>query len=203
MYYTEDTQLALNRIIHICRDVNYWWLLRTLHSNWASIFFVCFYIHVGQGIYYGSYKLIHTWLEGIIILFMLIATAFLEYVLPWGQISLWEATVITNLLSAIPYAGKTIVKWLWGGFSIDININTILHLHFLLPFIVIFFTSVNLLFRRQIEYNNLLETNRNIDKIPFDPYYILKDITGFIIPVIVSVSTGPQVPYTLGDKMIR
>ena len=119
IHYTADTTIAFNSVNHICRDVNYGWLLRTLHANGASFFFICIYLHVGRGIYYGSYKYLYTWTVGVILFFLTIGTAFIGYVLPWGQISFWGATVITNLLSAIPYIGTDLVQWLWGGFAVD------------------------------------------------------------------------------------
>jgi len=115
IHYTADITIAFNSVIHICRDVNNGWILRTIHANGASFFFICLYLHVARGIYYGSYNLYFTWIIGVLILFLTIGTAFLGYVLPWGQISFWGATVITNLLSAIPYLGNTIVQWVWGG----------------------------------------------------------------------------------------
>ena len=125
IHYCPNVNLAFDRVIHICRDINYGWLIRTIHANGASFFFINLYLHIGRGIYYRSYKLTHTWLIGVIILFITIATAFLGYVLPWGQISFWGATVITNLLSAIPYLGSSIVEWLWGGFLLFLVILTV------------------------------------------------------------------------------
>jgi ubiquinol-cytochrome c reductase cytochrome b subunit len=118
IHYCPNIDIAFSRVRHICRDVNYGWLLWTLHANGASLFFVCIYLHTGRNLYYGSYNFIHTW-SVVVILFLTIATAFIGYVLPWGQISFWGATVITNLLSAIPYIGKEIVQWVWGGFAVD------------------------------------------------------------------------------------
>nr|YP_003331378.1 cytochrome b [Apatides fortis]ACM45061.1 cytochrome b [Apatides fortis] len=200
MHYTANTELAFKSVIHICRDVNYGWLLRTLHANGASMFFVCIYMHIGRGIYYGSYKLLHTWLVGVIILFAVMAAAFLGYVLPWGQMSFWGATVITNLMSAIPYIGKSIVEWLWGGFSVDnATLTRFFTLHFLLPFIVAALTMIHLLFLHQTGSNNPLGTNSNIDKIPFHPYFSFKDVTGFIILIMTLTIISLQTPYMLGD----
>lgn len=200
IHYTADTQLAFKSVIHICREVNYGWILRTVHANGASIFFVCIYLHIGRGLYYGSFKLIHTWTVGVIILFAVIGTAFLGYVLPWGQISFWGATVITNLISAIPYVGKSIVEWLWGGFSVDnATLTRFFTLHFLLPFIVSALTIIHLLFLHQTGSNNPLGTNRNIDKIPFHPYFTFKDIVGIIMLTLILVRISLQAPYILGD----
>nr|YP_010264243.1 cytochrome b [Lucanus prometheus]UIN24755.1 cytochrome b [Lucanus prometheus] len=182
MHYTTNIDLAFNSVIHISRDVNYGWILRTLHANGASFFFICLYLHVGRGIYYSSYVLELTWAIGVIILFCLMATAFLGYVLPWGQMSFWGATVITNLLSAVPYLGTSIVQWLWGGFAVDnATLTRFFALHFLLPFIVSALVMIHLLFLHQTGSNNPLGTNSNLDKIPFHPFFSYKDIFGFIL----------------------
>ena len=200
IHYAADTSLAFNSINHICRDVNNGWLLRTLHANGASFFFICIYIHIGRGIYYGSYKYIYTWIVGVILLFLTIGTAFIGYVLPWGQISFWGATVITNLVSAIPYIGTEIVQWLWGGFAVDnATLTRFFSFHFLLPFLVIAFTIIHLLFLHQTGSNNPLGVNRNIDKIPFHPYFSFKDIFGFIIIIIILTILTLIAPYELGD----
>ena len=200
IHYAADTSLAFNSINHICRDVNNGWLLRTLHANGASFFFICIYIHIGRGIYYGSYKYIYTWIVGVILLFLTMGTAFIGYVLPWGQISFWGATVITNLVSAIPYIGTEIVQWLWGGFAVDnATLTRFFSFHFLLPFLVIAFTIIHLLFLHQTGSNNPLGVNRNIDKIPFHPYFSFKDIFGFIIIIIILTILTLIAPYELGD----
>ena len=200
IHYAADTSLAFNSINHICRDVNNGWLLRTLHANGASFFFICIYIHIGRGIYYGSYKYIYTWIVGVILLFLTIGTSFIGYVLPWGQISFWGATVITNLVSAIPYIGTEIVQWLWGGFAVDnATLTRFFSFHFLLPFLVIAFTIIHLLFLHQTGSNNPLGINRNIDKIPFHPYFSFKDIFGFIIIIIILTILTLIAPYELGD----
>ena len=186
IHYCPNTSLAFNRVIHICRDVNFGWLIRTLHANGASFFFICLYIHIGRGIYYRSFNLKETWLTGVTIFFITIATAFLGYVLPWGQISFWGATVITNLLSAIPYLGNSIVQWIWGGFAVDnATLNRFFTFHFLLPFIIIALVIIHLFFLHQTGSNNPLGLNRNIDKIPFYPYFILKDLVGYFIIIII------------------
>lgn len=200
IHYCPNVEIAFNRVTHICRDVNYGWLIRTLHANGASFFFVCIYAHIARNIYYGSYKLIHTWLVGVLILFILIATAFLGYVLPWGQISFWGATVITNLLSAIPYLGSRIVQWLWGGFAVDnATLNRFFSLHFLLPFIISAIVIIHLLFLHQTGSNNPLGINRNIDKIPFHPFFSFKDLLGFLIIIIRLIMLTLTQPYLLGD----
>lgn len=200
IHYVGHIDLAFSSVAHICRDVNYGWLLRTLHANGASFFFICIYLHVGRGIYYGSYQFIHTWIIGVIILFLVIGTAFIGYVLPWGQISFWGATVITNLLSAVPYLGTDIVQWLWGGFAVDnATLTRFFTFHFLLPFIVAGATIIHLLFLHQTGSNNPLGLNRDIDKIPFHPYFSFKDIVGFIILIITLTLLSLLYPYLLGD----
>lgn len=200
IHYCPDINLAFNRVAHICRDVNYGWLIRTLHANGASFFFICLYIHIGRGIYYSSYNLKETWIIGVTIFFLVIATAFLGYVLPWGQISFWGATVITNLVSAIPYIGVNIVQWIWGGFAVDnATLTRFFTFHFILPFIVTAFVIIHLLFLHQTGSNNPLGTNRNIDKAPFHPYFSFKDIVGFIIIIFSLTILSLYNPYLLGD----
>lgn len=200
IHYAADIELAFNSVNHICRDVNYGWLLRTLHANGASFFFICIYLHIGRGMYYGSYLYTYTWSMGVLILFLVIGTAFMGYVLPWGQISFWGATVITNLLSAVPYLGVDLVQWLWGGFAVDnATLTRFFTFHFLLPFTVIAATIIHLLFLHQTGSNNPLGINRNRDKIPFHPYFSFKDIFGFIIIIIVLLILTLIAPYKLGD----
>lgn len=200
IHYCPNIDLAFNSVNHICRDVNYGWLLRTIHANGASIFFICIYLHIGRGIYYRSYKFIYTWLVGVLILFLTIATAFIGYVLPWGQISFWGATVITNLISAIPYIGNELVQWIWGGFAVDnATLNRFFTFHFLLPFIITAIVIIHLIFLHQTGSNNPIGLNRNIDKIPFHPYFTIKDLIGFIIIIIILIIITLKEPYTLGD----
>nr|ARH53725.1 cytochrome b [Anthobium melanocephalum] len=200
MHYTADVEMAFNSVVHICRDVNYGWLLRTLHANGASFFFICLYLHVGRGMYYSSYYLISTWTMGVLILFAVMATAFLGYVLPWGQMSFWGATVITNLVSAIPYLGMDIVQWLWGGFAVDnATLTRFFTFHFLLPFIVSAMVMIHLLFLHQTGSNNPLGVNSNIDKMPFHPYFSFKDLFGFITMLMFLIMLTLMNPYLLGD----
>nr|QKY63908.1 cytochrome b [Triatoma rubida] len=200
MHYTGSIELAFSSVVHICRDVNYGWLLRSLHANGASLFFICLYLHIGRGIYYGSYKLIMTWFVGVILLFIIMGTAFLGYVLPWGQMSLWGATVITNLLSAIPYLGNELVKWLWGGFSVDnATLTRFFALHFLLPFIIAAMVMVHLLFLHQTGSSNPLGLNSNFDKIPFHPYFSIKDLMGVSLTLMFFIMLNLWEPRMLGD----
>uniref|UniRef100_A0AB39A6S8 Cytochrome b n=1 Tax=Harnischia turgidula TaxID=3231396 RepID=A0AB39A6S8_9DIPT len=200
MHYTPDTSLAFNSVNHICRDVNYGWILRTLHANGASFFFICIYLHVGRGIYYGSYKYFYTWNVGVILFFLTMGTAFMGYVLPWGQMSFWGATVITNLLSAIPYMGTDLVQWLWGGFAVDnATLTRFFTFHFLFPFVILAFTMIHLLFLHQTGSNNPLGINSNSDKIPFHPYFTYKDIFGFVMMIMFLTFLTLIAPYFLGD----
>nr|YP_010443256.1 cytochrome b [Brunia dorsalis]UTE83775.1 cytochrome b [Brunia dorsalis] len=200
MYYTANIELAFYSINYICRNVNYGWLIRTLHANGASFFFICIYLHIGRGIYYESFNLKYTWMIGVIILFMLMATAFMGYVLPWGQMSFWGATVITNLLSAIPYLGSMLVNWIWGGFAVDnATLTRFYTFHFLLPFIVLMLTIIHLLFLHQTGSNNPLGLNSNLDKIPFHPFFTYKDLIGGIIMLMILIMLTFTNPYLLGD----
>nr|QCG69867.1 cytochrome b [Cyllorhynchites ursulus] len=200
MHYCPNIDLAFNSVAHICRDVNFGWLIRTLHANGASFFFICLYTHIGRGMYYGSYNLTETWMIGVTIFFVTMGTAFLGYVLPWGQMSFWGATVITNLLSAIPYLGTTIVQWVWGGFAVDnATLTRFFTFHFLFPFIITALVMIHLLFLHQTGSNNPLGTNSNIDKIPFHPYFSFKDIVGFLLMIMMLVTLTLVSPYLLGD----
>nr|AML26601.1 cytochrome b [Scolytinae sp. BMNH 1274713] len=200
MHYCPNVDYAFNSVAHICRDVNYGWLLRTLHANGASFFFICLYTHIGRGMYYGSYNFMETWMSGVTIFFMVMATAFLGYVLPWGQMSFWGATVITNLVSAIPYLGNFIVQWIWGGFAVDnATLSRFFALHFILPFIIAGLVIIHLLFLHQTGSNNPVGCSSNIDKLPFHPYFTFKDLVGAIIMLMMLVILSLQAPYLLGD----
>lgn len=200
IHYTSDIETAFNRVNHIYRDVNNGWFLRICHANGASFFFACLFIHVGRGVYYSSYLYTSTWIIGVIILFAVITTGFLGYVLPWGQISFWGATVITNLISAIPYLGTDLVQWIWGGFAVDnATLTRFFTFHFILPFIVLALVIIHLLFLHQTGSNNPLGLNSNIDKIPFHPYFIYKDIVGFIIFIWILIGFIWKFNYLLID----
>nr|YP_010001000.1 cytochrome b [Panurus biarmicus]QOD96938.1 cytochrome b [Panurus biarmicus] len=200
MHYTADTNLAFASVAHICRDVQFGWLIRNLHANGASFFFICIYFHIGRGFYYGSYLNKETWNIGVILLLILMATAFVGYVLPWGQMSFWGATVITNLFSAIPYIGQTLVEWAWGGFSVDNpTLTRFFALHFLLPFVIVGLTLVHLTFLHETGSNNPLGIPSDCDKIPFHPYYSTKDILGFALLFTALVTLALFSPNLLGD----
>nr|AGN31129.1 cytochrome b [Thrichomys laurenteus] len=200
MHYTADTTTAFSSVTHICRDVNYGWLIRYAHANGASMFFIFLYFHIGRGIYYGSYSFMETWNIGVILLFTVMATAFMGYVLPWGQMSFWGATVITNLLSAIPYIGPTLVEWIWGGFSVDkATLTRFFAFHFILPFIITALVAIHLLFLHETGSNNPSGLNSNSDKIPFHPYYTIKDILGLLLMLLTLLSLTLFSPDLLGD----
>ena len=190
MHYVAHVDLAFDSVEHIMRDVNYGWLLRYIHSVGASMFFLIVYIHIARGLYYGSYKSPREvlWWLGIIIFFLMIIAAFLGYTLPWGQMSFWGATVITNLFSAIPLIGDNIVTWLWGGFSIDNpTLNRFYSLHFLIPFIIVGVVFLHIVALHKFGSNNPtgIDLNLKKEKIPFHPYYTIKDFFGFGVFFII------------------
>nr|YP_010398057.1 cytochrome b [Rasbora vaillantii]UQJ79386.1 cytochrome b [Rasbora vaillantii] len=200
MHYTSDISTAFSSVVHICRDVNYGWLIRNMHANGASFFFICLYIHIARGLYYGSYLYKETWNIGVILFLLVMMTAFVGYVLPWGQMSFWGATVITNLLSAVPYIGDTLVQWIWGGFSVDnATLTRFFAFHFLLPFIVVAMTVIHLLFLHETGSNNPIGLNPNADKIPFHPYFSYKDLLGFVIMLSALSLLSLFSPNLLGD----
>jgi len=200
MHYCGDVSLAFERVRHIRRDVNYGWVLRIFHANGARFFFICLYAHVARGLYFGSYNFSHTWIVGVVILFAVMAAAFLGYVLPWGQISFWGATVITNLFSAIPYIGDDLVKWMWGGFAVgNPTLTRFFSLHFLIPFVVAAMRGVHLLFLHQTGRRNPLGVNRNFDKLKFHPYFTTKDLFGFFALLLFLSLVSLIRPWILGD----
>nr|BAK85825.1 cytochrome b [Procyon lotor] len=200
MHYTPDTTTAFSSVTHICRDVNYGWIIRYMHANGASMFFMCLFLHVGRGLYYGSYTFSETWNIGVILLLTVMATAFMGYVLPWGQMSFWGATVITNLLSAIPYIGPNLVEWIWGGFSVDkATLTRFFAFHFILPFIITALAMIHLLFLHETGSNNPSGITSESDKIPFHPYYTIKDILGILLLILVLMGLVLFTPDLLGD----
>nr|QGT34237.1 cytochrome b [Sinocyclocheilus yishanensis] len=200
MHYTSDISTAFSSVAHICRDVNYGWLIRNTHANGASFFFICIYMHIARGLYYGSYLYKETWNIGVVLLLLVMMTAFVGYVLPWGQMSFWGATVITNLLSAVPYMGDMLVQWIWGGFSVDnATLTRFFAFHFLLPFIVAAATILHLLFLHETGSNNPTGLNSDADKISFHPYYTYKDLLGFVIMLLALMLLALFSPNLLGD----
>nr|QLY89649.1 cytochrome b [Lype reducta] len=200
MNYSTHINLAFESINHINHNINNGWIYRILHANGASFFFISVYMHIGRNMYYESFMNQLTWFVGIMILLLMMMTAFMGYVLPWGQMSFWGATVITNLLSAIPYLGETLVQWIWGGFSINNStLNRFFSFHFLLPFILIAFIMIHLIFLHMKGSSNPLNINNNFDKIPFHPYFSMKDILGFTIFLIIFLMFSLKLPYLLND----
>lgn len=187
MHYTPHIDFAFNSVEHIMRDVNSGWIMRYAHANGASMFFIVVYCHIFRGLYYGSYIQPRgfLWISGVIIFFLMMATAFMGYVLPWGQMSFWGATVITNLFSAIPFIGSSIVEWLWGGFSVDnATLNRFFSLHYLMPFVIAGVTIVHLSLLHKEGSNNPIGINTNMEVIPFYPYFYVKDLLSFLILII-------------------
>jgi len=204
MQYTPHVDYAFNSVERIMRDVNYGWLIRYLHMNGASFFFIVTYIHIFRGLFYGSYKEPREllWMLGVVILLLMMATAFMGYVLPWGQMSFWGATVITNLFSAIPVVGETIVHWLWGGFAVDNpTLNRFYSLHYLLPFVIVGVVMLHLIALHHHGSNNPLGIDRKgpQDSIPFHPYYTIKDMFGLAVFLIAYAAVVFYMPNMLGD----
>nr|YP_009300659.1 cytochrome b [Turritopsis dohrnii]ALK27160.1 cytochrome b [Turritopsis dohrnii] len=200
MHYCADVNLAFASVSHIMRDVNYGFLLKYIHANGASAFFLCVYIHIARGLYYGSYLRTHLWYSGIAIFLIMMLTAFIGYVLPWGQMSFWGATVITNFLSAVPYIGNDIVQWVWGGFSVsNSTLNRFFSLHYLFPFLLAGLIIIHLVLLHTKGSNNPTGLDSNSDKVPFHIYFTTKDFYGFILLIIVICSLVFYYPNTLGD----
>lgn len=191
IHYNRELSIAFTRVIHIIKDVNNGWIIRYLHINTASLFFILIYLHISRGLIYSSYSNKPVWTTGLLILLRVIGIAFLGYVLPWGQISFWGATVITNLLSAIPILGNTIVIWVWGGYSVDNpTLTRFFSLHFIIPFLSLSLIIMHLIFLHEKGSSSPLGRNSNLEKIPFHPFFILKDrltliIIGLILTLII------------------
>nr|BAI48881.1 cytochrome b [Oryzias latipes] len=201
MHYSSDIATAFSSVAHICRDVNYGWLIRNMHANGASFFFICIYLHIGRGLYYGSYLYKETWTVGVILLLLVMMTAFVGYVLPWGQMSFWGATVVSNLVSAVAYVGNALVQWIWGGFSVDnATLTRFFAFHFLLPFVIAAATVVHLIFLHETGSNNPTGLNSDSDKVSFHPYFSYKDLLGFaaLLVALFPQALSPN-PNLLGD----
>ncbi len=204
MNYVPHTSLAFDSVERIMRDVNYGWLLRYLHANGASMFFILVYIHIFRGLYYGSYKAPREilWWLGLVIYLLMMATGFLGYVLPWGQMSFWGATVITNLFSAFPIVGEHIVTWLWGGFSVDNpTLNRFFPLHFLLPFVIVGVVVLHVWALHSVKSNNPLGIDMKSpqDSLPFHPYYTVKDLFGIGVFLMVYMAFVFWAPNFFGE----
>lgn len=200
MHYTADVELAYSSVRHIVRDVNGGWFFRTLHANGASFFFICIYAHVARGLYYGRYSYKGTWTSGVVLLLLVMASAFLGYVLPWGQIRFWGATVITNLLRAFPYFGESLVIWIWGGFSVNnATLTRFFTFHFLVPMIVIFLVVLHIIILHRTGRNNPLGVSTSSDKIPFHWYFTIKDMIGFVVLLGLLMCVVLFSPNSLGE----
>jgi len=200
IHYSSNILVAFNCIDHIIRNVSLGWVIRLIHANGASLFFISIFIHMGRGLYFKSYVLKFTWVRGILIFLISILTAFLGYVLPWGQISYWGATVITNLLSALPYLGPIIVEWIWGGFSVNNStLGRFFSFHYLFPFIIIVLVILHLVFLHNQKSSNPLGIQNSIDKIPFHPYFSFKDLTRTTIFLLLFFLLCYLTPYLLID----
>jgi quinol-cytochrome oxidoreductase complex cytochrome b subunit len=203
MHYSPHIDLAFESVEHIMGDVNNGWLIRYLHANGASMFFIVVYCHIFRGLYYGSYIFPRgrLWASGVIIFLLMMATAFMGYVLPWGQMSFWGATVITNLFSAIPFVGGAIVEWLWGGFSVgNATLNRFFSLHYLMPFVIAGLVIIHLSLLHQDGSNNPLGINTNVDFISFYPYFYVKDLFAFFILVLMFTFFVAFYPNLLGHS---
>lgn len=203
MHYTPSVDLAFVSVEHIMRDVNYGWLIRYLHANTASFFFIFVYLHIGRGLYYGSYKSPRTlpWSIGVIMLVLMMAIAFLGYVLPYGQMSLWGATVITNLLSAIPWIGQDFVEFVWGGFSVsNATLNRFFSLHYLLPFVLSALAAMHLLTLHEHGSSNPLGVSGNTDRLPFHPYFIFKDLVTIFVFLLALSAFVFYMPNVMGHS---
>lgn len=201
IHFSGDVELSFFSVVHIIRDVNSGWFVRVLHSNGARIFFILLYLHIGRGLYYGSYRFKKTWIRGVTIFLLSIATAFLGYVLPWGQMSFWAATVITNLLSAVPYVGKVMVEWLWGGFAVgNPTLTRFFAFHFILPFIIIVVVGLHLVFLHERGSNNPLGVWRDSDKISFHPLFRIKDTVGLGLIVFFLIYISLVYPFVFIDS---
>ncbi len=201
MHYTPHIDLAFSSVEHIMRDVNNGWLIRYLHANGASMFFIVVYCHLFRGLFYGSYMFPRQllWVSGVIIFLLMMATGFMGYVLPWGQMSFWGATVITNLFSAIPIVGSSIVEWLWGGFSVgNATLNRFFSLHYLLPFVIAGLVIVHLSLLHTDGSSNPLGVNTNVQTISFYPYFYVKDLFAFFILVFFLSIIIVYYPNSLG-----
>jgi len=186
VHYVSDLKVSFQSVDSITREVGFGWIVRAIHAKGASAYFLFLYLHIGRGVYYRSYLWNHTWNTGVLILFLSMAAAFLGYVLPWGQMSYWGATVITNFFSTVPYVGKDLVQWIWGGFAVGYpTLTRFFALHFLVPFIIAGLVVVHLIFLHDTGSKNPLGLISNGDKIPFHPYFSIKDIFGFSIVLLL------------------
>nr|YP_010154749.1 cytochrome b [Thyreus decorus]QQX27984.1 cytochrome b [Thyreus decorus] len=200
LHYCPNIELAFKMIIHIMKDINNGWMIRLIHINGASFYFLLMYIHISRNIWYSSFKYKDVWFIGITIFFLSMMTAFLGYVLPWGQMSFWGATVITNLVSAIPYIGNMLVNWIWGGYSINnATLNRFYSIHFIMPFVILMFVIIHLFFLHLHGSNNSLGVESKIYMVEFYPYFLIKDLLGFVLILLLFFYINFQFPYYFSD----
>jgi len=204
MFYNPSAYLAYYIIMELNNDIYYGWLIRSIHANGASFFFLCVYLHMFRGIYYGSfaYPRQSLWITGMIIFVLMIITAFLGYILPWGQMSFWAAMVITSLLAVIPEIGADLIFLLWGGYSIhDATLHRFYSLHFAFPFLILIISIIHLFLLHEFGSNNPLGLNSELDWIPFSPYYLLKDCLSLMIILIIFCYIVFAIPDLLGHPI--
>nr|AWX90480.1 cytochrome b [Octopus variabilis] len=200
MHYTSCIEYSFDSVVHIMRDVNYGWMLRYIHANGASFFFICLYMHIGRGLYYGLYMNVYTWNVGVVLYILVMLTGFFFFFFPWGQMSFWGATVITNLVSVVPYIGEMLVYWIWGGGSVDnATLSRFFCFHFLFPFVTMGLVIFHFLFLHEKGSSNPLGLNSDLDKIPFHHYHTYKDILGFFVMLFMLVELSLLFPNFLGD----
>nr|YP_009731525.1 cytochrome b [Blattisocius tarsalis]QHQ98568.1 cytochrome b [Blattisocius tarsalis] len=199
LMYNNDASHSFDSIIHTMNNINMGWLIRFIHANGASMFFLTMYLHIGRNIYFKSYNLKYVWISGFMSLLTLFATSFLGYVLPWGQMSYWGATVITNLMSSIPYAGETLTMWVWGSYSVSKpTLSRFFSIHFILPFILLLLSSIHIIFLHNKQSSNPLGIS-HYDKIPFHPFFSWKDIFGIFITLTMLMTLCTTYPYIFMD----
>nr|VFU78820.1 Cytochrome b oxydase [Proasellus ortizi] len=200
LHFINCADTAFASVIHISQDVDLGWLMRYIHSNGASVFFIGLYAHIGRGLYYGSYRLLHVWAVGVTLFLAVMATAFLGYVLPWGQMSFWGATVITNLVSTIPVFGQVLVQWLWGGFAVGgATLTRFFALHFLVPMVISALVLIHIMYLHQTGSTNPTGLKVTVDKEMFHPFYSLKDIAGVMMMMSFMLLISLLAPFVLGD----
>nr|YP_001552176.1 cytochrome b [Pseudocellus pearsei]ABS71914.1 cytochrome b [Pseudocellus pearsei] len=201
LHYTPNMDLSFISMSHITRNVNLGWFIRIMHANTASLFFLLAYIHISRGMLFSSYLNKKVWFSGILIMLMLMMTAFMGYVLPWGQMSFWAATVITNLLSAIPYMGTLIVEWMWGGFSVsNPTLSRFFSFHFILPFMILATMMIHIFFLHEKGSSNPMGMHMNMEKSPFHPYFSWKDLLGFTITMSMFMHISLNHPFLFMDS---
>nr|VFU78599.1 Cytochrome b oxydase [Proasellus margalefi] len=200
LHFINCIDYAFSSVIHISQDVELGWLMRYSHANGASVFFIGLYLHIGRGLYYGSYRLLHVWSVGVTLFLAVMATAFLGYVLPWGQMSFWGATVITNLVSTMPVFGQELVQWLWGGFAVGgATLTRFFALHFMVPMVISALVLIHIMYLHQGGSTNPAGVSAGVDKEMFHPFYSLKDLAGMVMMVAFLLAVSLMAPFLMGD----